>query len=474
MELSQVESLIADPNQLYQKLLSEKGDRTAIEKLVKLLDPKNHDVADSGKRPDKTVTTDNGTSVVPVARLAISMQKKIVNYAAHFLCGTPVQISCSPANDTEENLLEVIKKTWDDNKLRYKTKDLAKKYMAETEAAELWYLDDADSTFWKGTPNDLPSVKFKLRMRVLAQSLGDTLLPTFSTSGDLVAFGRYYSIMVDGKSQNHLDIYTEKFIYNFVQTSEGWSNGDAKANVIGKIPVVYYSQPLPEWADVQTLIDRWELSLSKHADTNDYFGSPIVKVKGDVSGFAKKGEDGKVLQLTGPDASAEYLTWNQSPESVKLEQENLRSLIYDLTDTPDISFQQMKGLGTYSGFAIKMLFTAAHLKAADKEIVFGEGVQRRLNYIKAAMTKINVKLEPALVMNLEPTFTYFLPTNETEDIDNLVTAKNGGIISQETAIEKNPLVTDPDQEKERIKNEKDAADQSAAELDKLNNDPNNQ
>ena len=125
----------------------------------------------------------------------------------------------------------------------------------------------------------------------------------------------------------------------------------------------------------------------------------------------------------------------------------------------------MKGLGSYSGFAIKMLFTAAHLKAANKETIFGEGVQRRMNFLKAAMVKINPSLAKSSLA-IKPRFTYFLPVNDQETIDNLVAAIQGGIISKETAVSKNPLVDDPAEELKRI----DSETNDPAVLDDLNND----
>jgi hypothetical protein len=97
-----------------------------------------------------------------------------------------------------------------------------------------------------------------------------------------------------------------------------------------------------------------------------------------------------------------------------------------MTDTPDISFTQMSKLGTFSGFAIKLLFMSAHLKAAKKEQIFGEGVQRRINYIKAAMGKLNTSLEKATTLNIKPQFEYYLPKDIENEVDVLVRALEGG------------------------------------------------
>jgi hypothetical protein len=56
-------------------------------------------------------------------------------------------------------------------------------------------------------------------------------------------------------------------------------------------------------------------------------------------------------------------------------------------------------------------------------------------------------------LNINPVFTPYLPINEKEEIENLSTAVTSGIISKETAVENNPLVSDPESEKERIKSD---------------------
>ena len=219
---------------------------------------------------------------------------------------------------------------------------------------------------------------------------------------------------------------------------------------------MYHSQPQPEWADVETLIDRQETNISNHADMNDYFGSPILAVTGKVLGFAQKGESGKILELEH-DAKANYLALASKPESIKMEQENIERLIYTMSQTPDISFEQMKtNLGNISGVALRLMFLDAHMAVKMKEEIYGIGLQRRLNLLKACVgTVIDTSLsQAAKAVQLKPIITPYLPANDTELIDNLTVARTGGIISTETAIEQNPLVPDSDAELVRIQKDK--------------------
>ncbi len=139
-----------------------------------------------------------------------------------------------------------------------------------------------------------------------------------------------------------------------------------------------------------------------------------------------------------------------------MEQNNLKEAIYTLSQTPDISFKSMQGLGTIAQFTMKAYFMDAHMAVSKKEEVFGIGLQRRFNIIKAAIGKvIDTSLSKETeTIQLKPVITPYLPQNDAEVIENLTVAKTGGIMSQESAVEKNPLIEDPETEMARIQSDK--------------------
>jgi SPP1 family phage portal protein len=441
----------------------------SIKDAVKQYDPAQHKVMDTTLRTDKPIYDDSEdeekqaqiVDYVKVARIPLALQKKIVRTAAAFI-GTP-QIDATPNTDPEKNLISAMKKTWDDNKLNYKFTNIKKTTMAFLQCAELWFVKDVDNTYWAGTN---VTGKFKLSMLVLSSRKGDDLYPVFDDFGDMIAFGRgYKSINAEGKEDGHLDIYTAKEIYYlkkdgnsdatlFIDEAGNYSAGAKKIdNVIGKIPVSYYYQPSTEWSDVQWLIDRLEEILSNHADTNDYVGSPIVFAEdADNITFPKKGETGKLIQGTNG-AKMSYLTYDAQPKSVQMEIDNLTKYIFSLTHTPDIAFENIKSLGYFSNIALQTLFLDARIKATDKEEIFGEGVQRRINFLKSALATIDVKLKPALTMNIAPKFNVLLPQDTKEIIETITAAIDGGILSTDSGVKQNPLVTDADSELEALSDE---------------------
>jgi hypothetical protein len=458
MTREEINALAGNPPELIEQVIKFKAALNQQEALEQL-QPETHGIFDTAKRPDKLVQKPNGQkdaegndsydqTLQAVARIPLALQKRVVNTAATFLTGAPIDLVCQPEDDNQQKLFDMVYKTWADNKLDFKTRPIAKAMMGQKECAELWTLAPAEPGYW----GELGNTKSELRMRfsILTPSGGNTFYPVYDKYGDMTAFGRGYTIQEGEKKQEHLDLYTAEMKYAYVKGESDWvlDTEETKPNVFGKIPVVYYSQTRTEWQDVQWAIERLETLLSNFADTNDYFGSPMVVVSGEVTGFATKGDSGKVLQATNG-SKVEYLTWNHAPEAIKLEIETLLDQIYSLTQTPNITFREVKGLGSLSGIAIKLMFMDAHGKAKDKQDGdYGECIQRRINLLKTGCTKINVDLANVEGLSITPKFGLFMPSNEVEatelegkKIDNLLRATGEkAIMSQQTAIEQNPLV----------------------------------
>lgn len=388
---------------------------------LKQYDIKDHAIFDQLNRPDKRIYNEDGelTKTIPVARIPLALQKKIVMTSAAFL-GVP-EMSYTAKNDLEENFAAIIYKVLEDNKFDYKFNTCVKKTKSERQSAILIYTQElkAGDDYWQGHPIQ-SDTKYKLRFKILAHSLGDTLYPVFDAFGDMIAFGRFYEVIdnVDGKEKTiqHFDLYTNEKLY-FSVKEDSWVTNEYQ-NIVGKIPVIYFSQPATDWEDVQALIERLETKISNHADTNDYYDSPIVKAKGNVEGFSDKGESGKVLKMD-EGADAEYMTYDSLPASMKMELDNLIMFIHSLSHTPDISFENLKNLGYFSTIALKVMFMDAHLKAYDSEEIFGEGVQRLYNYLKKSVSVIAPGFKPALTLQLKPKFNYFLPQNKADEDQKL-------------------------------------------------------
>lgn len=438
----------------------------------KALDPKLHDINNPIIRPDKRVKIDNegddadkvistgedGGSyrIEKVARIAIALQKLIIGRAAAFCFGNPVAYNATPETDGERIVLKALERILNDNKTTSKNRKIARAIFGYKECAELWYVQEGKKAHNKyGFPT-----KFKLRCALFSPMFGDTLYPYFDETGDLLAFSRSFSRTTSDKKRfDYFETYTDTEHWLWVNGASGFEvvEGYPKKVAIGKIPIVYGCQDHFETEDVDSLIDRLEKLLSNFADTNDYHASPKIFTTGDIFGFAKKGESGAIIQ--GEEgATAQYLSWQNAPESVKLEIETLLKVIYAITQTPDISFESVKGLGAISGVALKLLFMDAHLKVQDKKEVFDEYLQRRVNVIKAFIGLFNTELEAdADLLEVEPEITPYMLTNELDEI-NMWLAANGNkpLVSQKASVKGANLTQDPEKDFEQIQEESNA------------------
>lgn len=448
-------------------------------------DPKCHKIFDPVERPDKKVyySPENANGEVDesktlsrfekVTRVAVAFQKLIVRRAAAFLFGNPVKVvSEDPASKVAISVGKILKA----NKQKGLNKRVARTLFSSTEVAEYWYPVKVDKPFKTyGFQTDM-----KLKCAVFSPLKGDILYPYFDEVGTMVAFSREYQKKEEGKDVVYFETWTATKYYRLKREGEGWVTAmkdkeqkavDGIDLKLGKIPIVYASQEEVEWNDVQWMIDRFEKLVSNFGDTNDYHGSPKIAVKGTVKGFSKKGESGGILEMEGEDADAKYLAWEHAPEAIKLEIENLMRLIYSITQTPDISFDAVKGLGSAaSGQSLKMLFLDAHLKVMDKLEIFDDYLERRFNILKTFVGKLNKDLEAeAEEIELTPEVVPFMVDDDKDTIDNLVTARAGKIISRKTAVTLNPLVKDPDAELEQLEIEREQDEASALALNNAQN-----
>ena len=444
----------------------------------------DHAIFDTTIRPVKKITKGTGetdadgkekTTVgyIEPARIGMSFQQLIVDRRVGFMLTIPVETDAiyESESDKEKALVKMVDRIQNDNKMDYRNKEIARRWMSEMECAECWYFVETpdkktnDERRKAGIKSgEILPASHNLKCNIWSPDLGDTLYPLFSPTGDMIAFARGYKLKEEDKDIEHFDVYTSEFEYKYVDRDNTWKLDDTLTNPDGtkklnplpnsvkKIMIVYHSQNKPEWADQGSMITRLETSISNHADMNDYFGSPILAVFGEIMGFAAKGEQGKILQFN-EQAKANYLALNSPPESIKMEQENLEKFIFALSQTPNITFEQMMKIGPVSGVAMKMMFLDAHMSVSRKEETFGIGLQRRLNILKAAIgTVIDISLAAeAKSLQLKPIITPYLPLNVTEMVENLSVSTSSGIMSKETAVEQNPLVEDSETEMERLR-----------------------
>ncbi|MBO9660417.1 MAG: phage portal protein [Chitinophagaceae bacterium] len=476
MDIKQLRILLSgsDKNEVVSRLMNGRARPLPdIPKIKKELDPTLHEVQDPvirKKKPVKyTVLDDNNNESIQTryedpTRISIPLEKLIVKRAASFLFGNKVKIE---TDKQDSRLKQVVEKMLAANKQIGLNKKAARTLFSCTEVAEYWYMVDAETATRYGIPNNDSKVKVAL----FDPLKGDELYPYFDDYGDLIAFTRSYKKKNDdGVEASYMQTWTAERIIKFKRGASGWEEESNVENVLKKIPIVYGSQDQVEWADSIWARVRLEKLLSNFGDTNDYHHAPKWVVKGEVKGWSSKGEPGAILEIEN-EGDASLVAWNQAPESVKLEIDKLFQIAYAMTQTPDISFDAVKGLGSAaSGNSLRMLFLDPHLKVEEHLEEFDPYLERRLSILKAFAVVMDDTLKDEVESTeLTPVVTPYMVDDTETTLNNINLAKSTSILSRNTAVRLNPLVSNAEEEIEMLDKEKEEADASAAALNNAQN-----
>ncbi len=415
-------------------------------------------------RPNKSITvyseteTDKdgnpavtGTDTVSVAKIRTNVPKKIVRTATAFLFGGEMNV----AFDKVDEATAYFKTTFADKlKMSSVFNQFARTVMIETKSALV---------FFPKTVVVDGKTEVQVGVRVLSVANGE-FYPHFDNYGDMDAFMRKYKALDEtGVERDYIWIQTADKEITTVDIGGVYATTE-QPNLSKKITVVYAEQNEPEWEDITTSMDALEMRLSRLVDTNDYFSEPILKSFGQ-SALPSKNTVGKELEFSlevDPDTGktyhgdAEYLVWQQSIESTKLEIDEHKNVIFSGTSTPDLSFENLKGINNISGIGMKFMFLDAFIKAAEKREIFGPAVQRSVSVVKAMISNVaQTKFANALKDNaIKVTFRSILPDDLKELVEVLVKA-NGDkpLNSQETITAQSPFTTDTAEEMKKLQDE---------------------
>lgn len=434
-ELPDAGALMADWDSSKHEIITDKEkypDRKVLEKEAeKVFDEKT----------GKTYEIEAQYKTELVNRISIPLEQDIVNIQTAFTVGTEPSMDCTPTDDDEKKLLDAVKAVFKSNKIKYQNKKIVRSWLSEQEVAEYWYVTDDDSfwaKFWKKVKTTFGGkVKptKKLKSVLWSPFRGDKLYPFFNDEGDLVAFSREYKkkLMDDSEVTCFMTI-TDKAVYQW-DLAKGYEERTVFAHGFPKLPVIYAYRSESYCKKIKTFRVRLEKLLSNYADCIDYHFFPLLKLVGDVEGFVGKNKD-KIVKLTGQGADAQYLTWNQVPETIRFEAETLTNNAYDMSNTPRISFETLKGVGKASGTAFRFMFMGAHMAVENHGEVIGEFLQRRVNFIVSALGSINPTEfnKASQTIDIETDLVPFMIDDLNDKVATAVAAVGGGVWSTREGI----------------------------------------
>lgn len=411
---------------------------------IKTLKEYNADTHEVMKRPPKIVKRGGREVPQEVWKLPIPYQQYINEIALVFLYGQPVQWT-QESNGTDkafERFKEVLKDTRWDSKVR-QCKRIAG---AEKQSAMLFRVFQNDEG------------EADVQIRVLAASKGDKIYVKRDIYENIIAIAwGYQTKNAQDEAVEHFDIYTKQIVYRCTQKAIGW-DVQQESNLVGKIPIILFEQE-KEWEGADQLINRIEQIQSRSADTNDYFADPMLVLAADsIKNLPTNKDANKTLFVRSgddPSKAAYYLTWDSMPESKRNEIETLHKNILQFTLTPDITLDSLKAVSQLSAKALRTVMMLADIKANKHKELHDELLDRTANLIKAIIGNVlDVSLHQQ-IENLEVRHEWSEPFGEdiASDLDNIIKSFDAGILSEQSAIEMNPIVRNPILEKDRLDEE---------------------
>ena len=343
----------------------------------------------------------------PVARIALPIEQDIVNIHVAFTIGNEPAIKSETEDASENDVLRIVKKIGKDNKLKFQNKRELRAWLSEQEVCEYWYRYDA-SGFWRKVWRKIASIaninvqpKYKLRMQIWSPFKGDKLYPIFSDNGqDYLGIGREYEY----KLANHATMYcfmlvTDTHVYQIQRSDKGsweFSPGYPAEHGFPKNPTIYNYRNEELCHNITGARESLETLTSDWSDAIKMNFFPKLILEGDLAnGGAENIGKSHLLKITGG-GKAYYLDWHQTSDMVKSQCDNLLVRCYSLTNTPLISFDQVKGTGQPpSGTAFDFMFMATLFASARHWEDMGEFFQRRLNFLISAVGALVPSLKNA-------------------------------------------------------------------------------
>lgn len=455
-----IEEILALTDKAQRIEYLKKGRRTEIPDVVRLYNdwnPNKHEiitdiekypkirvVVEKGKEVKSDTTgrmtrTDDKVEYKDPNRIALPLEQDIVNIQTAFTVGTEPSIECDTDDEGEKSLLSALKQVIRKNKLKYQNKKIVRSWLSEQEVAEYWYAVKDDG-FWAILKRKIASIfgkavpEYRLKSTLWSPFRGDTLYPFFDDTGDMVAFSREYKkTNLDGTETTVFMTLTNDSIRTCII---GDNNQDeVVSHGFPKLPVIYTYRKNAYCDVIRPIRIRIEKLLSAFGDCIDYHFFPILKLFGEVTGFSGTTRN-RVVNLTGEKADAAYLTWQQAADPIKLELETLFSRAYSMTNTPQISFENLKGTGnTLSGSAFRYVFMGAHMAVENHAEEIGLFMQRRVNFLISALGTQNSRLAaPAQTIDVEVNIVPYMIDNIDDKVQTAVTAVDGGIWSRKEGI----------------------------------------
>lgn len=423
------------------------------------LDPNCHKVIYDKNLPSICVKVqDGGYQDIEFKRVGMGFQESIRQKKTLSLCGNPRELTLHNANPSEAEMRHYADLKW-----KWKSRNMDGLSTRSVygqhgygDVGLLMFMDDND----------------EIRGRVLSYEDGYVIVSHNDDDGRRVLECVYYE---DEDGNAHADCYDDTYLYRLygdetadAETGEGgWGVKEVIKHGFSEIPLVTKRGPVA-WNNVEDLIEAMEILWNLFIVIQKRHGWGILYIRGNFNESVKRLAGSIILQDTTIDGNgtAEFKT-PPSPDNMIA---TLDALMEQLQRDASVTFILPKDISTggdISGLAVQMTRALDIEWATSAAIEWQNFADKHMRLFKEglAMEMVRKGENPTAVtdfrnMRVSCRFKMWQPFDETSYNQMICTAKQAGIISQQTAVERNTLAT-PD-EYLRVLNEARAEEEKAA------------
>ena len=439
------DSIDFDSKNISETITSLKEKSVSVPKWEELLvdyEPTKHEIlSDTTTLKDKIRS---GGQVDKSARIIVGLEKLHVRRMAEFTYSIPVKriYSNIEDNDTGKQISKAIEAVYCNVRIDTENIKRAISLYASCEIFTVWYAVKKPNNLYGFQSN------YKLKCKTFSPMDGVKLYPLLNEMDDMLAMSFEYTKTVKDKDVTFFETYTADKHYIWKSVSGSWvpvltrttEDGEIASGeeiMLMKIPGIYAWIPKPVYYGLSPIRTEIEYSLSRNSNVIAYNSAPLLKVAGGIKGQEEKGESYRVFRCeSGGDVS--YVSWSQSIEALKYHVETMEKLYWAQAQIPDLSFDNMKGLGNIGYDARQTLLTDAHLRIGDEIGMWTEFLERECNVIKAFLKVMNKKWENDIDnVIVEHVITPYIQNDEMVEINKRMKANgNKPIESQLESIQK--------------------------------------
>lgn len=397
-------------------------------------DPTQHEImTDVVTRKDKI----RKDGIEKAARVTYGQQKMFARRMTQFAFSIPVVRDYEhDGSDEAISIEQAIENVY--SKCRIDALNIKRMhaYFAACEILTVWYAVKS--------PNEDYGFKSEFKLRTASYS---PMAPKFSRiehaslyplfdNGDMIAMSFKYDKVVSRKSIEYFETYTSDKHLRFKRDEGEWTIEIDEPIVLMKIPAIYLWRPLPIWEDTTNNTKEIEYALSRESDILRKNSAPVLAVKGEAEGRNSAQDEPREVYRLKDGGDINYVTWSQQIEAMKYYIETLKRNTEEELQLPNLSLENVKGLGAISGEARKTLLTDAHLKVGFESGDIVEFLDRECNVIKSFLEVMNVKWKGQTAkVRVEHSVTPFIQNDEQAKIDRIMKATGGEqVASRETGV----------------------------------------